>query len=67
VWIITTWWCISPEVNVKGVKKCHISNAVNETDDDMLWNGNEEDGNVKSECEENEGNDCEDGDSNTDW
>ena len=54
-------------MNVKGVKKCHISNAVNETDDDMLWNGNEEDGNVKSECEENEGNDCEDGDSNTDW
>jgi hypothetical protein len=67
VWIITTWWCISPEVNVKGGKKCPISNAVNETDDDMLWNGNEEDGNVKIECEEDEGNDCEDGDSNTDW
>jgi len=25
--------------NVKGFKKCHISNVVVETDDDMLWNG----------------------------
>ena len=24
-------------------------------DDDMLWNGSEEDGNVRSECEEDEG------------
>ena len=29
-------------------------------DDDMLWN-------VMGECEEDEGTDCEDGDSNTDW
>jgi hypothetical protein len=47
VWIITAWQHISPEVTVKGVKKCHISNAVDETDDDMLWNGSEEDRNVK--------------------
>jgi hypothetical protein len=26
--------------------------------DDMLWNGNEEGGNVRSECEEDEGTDC---------
>ena len=26
-----------------------------------------EDGNVSSECEEGEGTDCEDGDSDTDW
>ena len=25
----------------------------------MLWNGSEEDGNVSSECEEEEGADCE--------
>ena len=62
MWIITALQCISPEVNVKGVK-----NAMNETDDDVLWNGSEDDGNVKSECEEEEGNDREDGDSNTDW
>ena len=36
------------------------------TDDDMLWNGSEEDGN-KSECEEDEGTDYEDGDSDTKW
>jgi hypothetical protein len=54
-------------VTVKGFKKCCISNAVDETDDDMLWNDSEEDGNVTSECEEDEGTDCEDGDTNTDW
>ena len=37
------------------------------TDDVMLWNGREEDGNVKSECEKDEGTDCEDGDSEADW
>jgi hypothetical protein len=54
-------------VTVKGFKKCCISNAVDETDVDMLWNGSEEDGDVSSEVEQDEGNDCEDGDRNTDW
>ena len=39
---------------MKGLKKCCISNAVDETDDNLLWNGSEEDGNVKSEHEEDE-------------
>jgi hypothetical protein len=52
---------------VKGLKKCCISHAVDGTDDDMLWNGSEEDVNVRSECEEDEGTDFEDGDSDTDW
>jgi len=34
------------------------------TDDDTLWNGSEEDGNVKSQCEEDEG--TIDGDSDND-
>ena len=34
-------------------------------DDGMLWNDIQGDGNV-SECEENKGTDCEDGDSDTD-
>ena len=51
---------------MKGFKKYYISNAVAETDDDMLGRGNEEDGNVSSECEEDESTDCEYGDSNTD-
>ena len=50
---------IAPEVTVKGFKKSYISNAVVGTDDDLLCNGIEEDGNVRS--------DCEDGDSDTDW
>ena len=60
MWIITAWQHISPEVTIKEFKRCCISNAVNGTDDDMLWN-------VRSECEEGESTDCEDGDSDTDW
>jgi hypothetical protein len=66
LWIIVAWQRISPEVTVKGDKKCCISNAVDGTDD-VLWEGSEEDGNVRSECEEDEGTDCEDGDSDTVW
>jgi len=47
--------------------KCCISSAVDETDGDMLWNGSEWGGNVIRECEEYEGSDCEDDDSDTDW
>jgi hypothetical protein len=54
-------------VILKGFKKCCISNAMDETDDDMLWNDSEEGGNVRSECEEDEDTDCEDGDSDTVW
>ena len=67
MWIITSWHFISPEVTVKGFKKCRISTALDETDGDMLWNGSEEDGNVRSEREGNAGTDCEDWDSDTDW
>jgi len=51
---------------VKGFQKCCTSNAVDETDD-MLWNGSEEDGNVRSDCEGDEGADCGDGGSDTEW
>ena len=33
---------------MKGFKKCCISNVVDGTDDGMLWNGGQEDGNVRS-------------------
>jgi len=42
-------------MTVKGCKKCCISNVLDETDCDMLWNDSEEDGDVRSECEEDEG------------
>jgi hypothetical protein len=54
-------------VTVKGVKKCFISNGMDGTDDDMLWDGSEDDGNVKSECEGDGGTDCEDGESDSEW
>jgi len=61
------WQCISPEVTVKSSMKCCVSNAVDGTNDDMLWNDGEVDGNVMSKCMEDEGTDCEDGKSDTDW
>ena len=51
----------------EGFNKCCMSNAMDETDDGKLWNGCKEDGNVSSECRGDEGTDCEDGDSDTDW
>jgi hypothetical protein len=53
VWIIMAWWRISSEVTVKGFKKCCISIAMYKTD--------------RSGCEEDEGTECEDGDSDADW
>jgi len=43
---------------VKGFKKCCVSNAADETNDGMLWNNSEEDGNIRSECEEDKDTDC---------
>jgi len=65
--ITTAWQHISPDVNVKGDKKCCKSNAMYEIDGDMLWKGSEEDGNVRGVCEGDESTDCEDGESTTDW
>jgi hypothetical protein len=58
--IIMAWQCISPELTVKSSMKCCISNAVDGTND-MLWNDSEADGNIRRECKEDEGTDCEDG------
>ena len=59
--ITAAWQCISPEVTVKGFKKC----CMDGTDYSMLWNGMDRD--VRGECEGDEGTDCEDGDSDTEW
>jgi len=45
-------------VTVKGFEECCISSVVVGTGDDMLWNGREEDWNVRAECEEDEGTVC---------
>ena len=36
MWIIMTWQCISPEVSVKGFKKCCISSVLDKSENDML-------------------------------
>jgi len=63
MWIISKWQSITPEVIVEGFKKCCVFKVVDGTDDDMFWNGSEEGDSVRSECEEDEGTDGEDGDS----
>jgi hypothetical protein len=42
MWILTARQCISPEVTVKGFKKCCTSGAGEGTDDDMLWDDSTE-------------------------
>jgi len=59
------WQYISPEVTVKGFKKCCISTAVDGTNG-MLWNDHYEDVGVRTVCDKDEGTDCEDGNSDTD-
>ena len=41
----------------KGVKNSTGSNVMCGPDDNTLWNGSEEDGNVRSECEKDESTD----------
>jgi hypothetical protein len=40
---------------------------VDEIDYDTVWNDSEEDGDIRSECEEDKGTDCVDGNSDIDW
>ena len=40
-----------------------ISTAVCDNGDGMLWSSSDEDGSVRSGCEEDESTDCDDGDS----
>jgi len=52
-------------VTVKCFKKCCICGAVDGADCDMLRHNREEDGNISSVCDGDEGTDCEDGDNDT--
>ena len=67
MWIIMAWQHISLEVSVKCFMKSCVTNAVDGTDDDMLWNGSEEDGYVRNEYEEDKHTNSEEGDTDTDW
>ena len=42
-WIINSWNEIKIETIVKSFKKCGISNALDGTEDDYLWNDRDED------------------------
>jgi len=36
-WILTTWNRISSESIIKGFKKCCLSNAIDGSEDDIIW------------------------------
>ena len=36
-WVLDSWNDIEPSIVIKSFKKCCISNAMNGTEDDMLW------------------------------
>jgi hypothetical protein len=59
LWIITGWQCTSQYAILKDFKRCCVFNAVDGTNDDMLWNGSEEVGDVRSESEKDKGTVCE--------
>jgi len=67
MWIITAWEGILQGVCVMGFGKYCIYSEMCETDGDMLRNGSEEDGKVRSECEEDDGTACENWDRDIDW
>jgi hypothetical protein len=52
-WILNAWGRISSETTVAGFKKCCISNALDGTEDDFLWQHNEYE-NDKSDCGEDD-------------
>jgi hypothetical protein len=45
----------------------HLLVLIKDNEDDLLVNDIIGDGHVRSECETDEGTDCEDADSDTDW
>jgi hypothetical protein len=61
MWIITAWQHMSPKLMGRVLKRAVYPNAVDETDVGMLWKGSNEDSSVRSECEEDEGTNCEGG------
>jgi hypothetical protein len=50
-WVLTAWRRIFSESILAGFKKCCISNALDGTEDDILWQ-DVEDGNDDSDCED---------------
>ena len=53
-WILSAWSSISPDSIVKGFKKCSISNALDGSEDDCLWQEVSEDENESDEEDDDE-------------
>jgi hypothetical protein len=48
-WIKTAWDNISPESIIKGFEKCCVSNDMNGTEDDVLWEEDHEENSSSSD------------------
>jgi len=53
--IAITHFCVTQR---QGVKNCSVSSVMCGPNDNALCNGSEEDGAIRSECEEDESTDC---------
>ena len=58
---------ISPEIIVKGLRQCCISNTMDVTDENSCGMTVKMMGNVRSQFTEDEGTGCEDGNNDNDW
>ena len=53
-WILEVWNSIPIEMIIKSFKKCGISNALDGTEDDLLYNSNTEIDNIAEVVNEND-------------
>jgi len=49
-WILAAWESVKPETIVKGFLKCGISNSLDRSEDDMLWNTSDSDTGSEAKC-----------------
>jgi len=57
-WILRAWDCISSDVIVKSLKKAGISNALDGTEDDVIWQEAETGENAVNNSSASEGENC---------
>lgn len=53
-WIVTAWRSITQESIVKGFKRCCVTNDINGTEDDILWDTEDEKGDTSSETSDSD-------------
>jgi hypothetical protein len=53
-WVKEAWEELNPEIIVKAFKKCTISNALDGSEDDCVWQEKEKSDGENTECEDDD-------------